>query len=143
MTIFVGFGVFVVAPYLLILLYGKSFGGAIPVFRLLIFQTAIASLSWVLSQGFMSTGKPGTVTIIRILSLGLNVALMRVLIPMLEIKGAAISLLITSVIEFLAILSIYRFKYSMKLKDFIVSKSDILWLFRQVRGRGKMNEVNS
>lgn len=142
-TIFVGFGVFVVAPYLLILLYGESFGGAIPVFRLLIFQTAIASLSWVLSQGFMSTGKPGTVTVIRILSLGLNVALMRVLIPMLEIKGAAISLLITSVIEFLAILLIYRFKYSMKLKDFIVSKSDILWLFRQVRGRGKVNEVNS
>lgn len=140
-TIFVGIGVFIVAPYLLILLYGKSFADAIPVFRILIFQTAIASLSWILSQGFMSTGKPGIVTVIRVLTLGLNIALMRVLIPILEIKGAAISLLITCVVEFLAIFLIYMVKHNIKLKDFFVSKNDVIWLFKLVRGRRKISEM--
>ncbi|AJS61608.1 hypothetical protein UB51_17485 [Paenibacillus sp. IHBB 10380] len=139
-TIILGIGIFIVAPYLLIILYGQSFIEAIGVFRILIFQTAITSTSWILSQGFMSIGKPGSVTIIRITSLGLNVILLNLLIPPLGIEGAAISLLITSLVELLVVFLIYTIKYNVKFEDWIVSKKDILWLLQRIRiqkGRSK------
>lgn len=132
-TLIVGAGVFVIAPYLLILLYGASFVEAVPVFRILIFQTAITSVSWILSQGFMSIGKPGIVTILRISTLGLNIILLNLFIPFLGIEGAAISLLITSVVEFIAVFAIYTLKHRIQLLDWIVSKQDILWLLQRIR----------
>ncbi|UNK18766.1 oligosaccharide flippase family protein [Paenibacillus sp. N3/727] len=134
-TIIVGAGVFLVAPYLLILLYGQSFADAVPIFRILIFQTAITSLSWILSQGFMSTGKPGVVTIIRMSTLGLNIVLLNILIPLLGTEGAAISLLITSVVEFTVIFLVYTLNNHIKLRDFIVSKKDISWLLQRFRSQ--------
>jgi O-antigen/teichoic acid export membrane protein len=132
-TMILGIGIFIVAPYLLILLYGKSFIEAIAVFRILIFQTAITSTSWILSQGFMSIGKPGSVTIIRVATLGVNVILLNIFIPLLGIEGAAISLLITSLIEIIVVFLIYTIKYKVKFEDWIVSKKDILWLLQRIR----------
>lgn len=132
-TMILGIGIFIVAPYLLVLLYGESFIEAIAVFRILIFQTAITSTSWILSQGFMSIGKPGSVTIIRVVSLGLNVILLNVFIPLLGIEGAAISLLITSMIEIIMVFLIYTIRYKVKYVDWIISKKDILWLLQRIR----------
>ncbi|MGC6585155.1 lipopolysaccharide biosynthesis protein [Paenibacillus sp. Dod16] len=132
-TLLVGVSVFLIAPYLLILLYGQSFTDAVPIFRILIFQTGTASLSWILSQGFMSTGKPGVVTIIRVSTLGLNVVLLNILIPILGIEGAAISLLITSVVEFILIFLLYTLKHHIKPRDFILTKKDIVWLLQRIR----------
>ena len=139
-TLIVGAGVFVIAPYLLILLYGASFVEAVPVFRILIFQTAITSVSWILSQGFMSIGKPGIVTILRISTLGLNIILLNLFIPFLGIEGAAISLLITSVVEFIAVFAIYTLKHRIQLLDWIVSKQDILWLLQRIRTQANRNK---
>lgn len=132
-TILVGTGIFIIAPYLLIILYGKSFVEAVPVFRILIFQTMITSTSWILSQGFMSIGKPGSVTIIRVATLGLNVILLNVFIPLLGIEGAAISLLITSLVELIILFFIYTIKHNVKYADWIISKKDILWLLQRIR----------
>lgn len=132
-TMILGIGIFIVAPYLLVLLYGESFIEAIAVFRILIFQTAITSTSWILSQGFMSIGKPGSVTIIRMVTLGINVILLNVFIPLLGIEGAAISLLITSMIEIIVIFFLYTIKYKVKLENWIISKDDILWLLKRIR----------
>lgn len=134
-TLFVGACVFIVAPYILILLYGKSFIEAVSVFRILIFQTAIASISWILSQGFMSIGKPGTVTVMRLITLGLNIVLLNILIPHLGIEGAAISLLITSIVELMVVFLIYTTRHHVKIKDWIVSKNDILWLLQRIRNQ--------
>ncbi|AOZ92679.1 lipopolysaccharide biosynthesis protein [Paenibacillus crassostreae] len=134
-TMILGIGIFIVAPYLLILLYGETFVEAIAVFRILIFQTAIYSTSWILSQGFMSIGKPGSVTILRIISLGLNVILLNIFIPLLGIEGAAISLLITSMIEIIGIFLIYTIRYKVKLGNWIVSKKDILWVTQRIRNQ--------
>lgn len=134
-TIIVGTGIFVVAPYLLILLYGQSFVEAVSVFRILIFQTAVTSISWILSQGFMSIGKPGTVTIMRLITLGLNIVLLNLLIPLLGIEGAAISLLITSVVELLVVFVIYTTRHHVKIKDWVLSKDDIVWLLKRIRNQ--------
>lgn len=132
-TFVVGAVVYVVAPYLLILLYGKSFLEAVTVFRILIFQTAVTSISWILAQGFMSIGKPGSVTIIRITTLGMNIILMNLFIPLLGIQGAAISLLATSLIEITVIFLIYTLKHKVTFQHWIISKSDFLWLLDRIR----------
>ncbi|AYB46922.1 oligosaccharide flippase family protein [Paenibacillus lautus] len=132
-TFFVGAAVYMIAPYLLILLYGKSFVEAVSVFRILIFQTAITSISWILAQGFMSIGKPGSVTIIRISTLGMNVILMNIFIPLLGIQGAAISLLATSLVEITVIFLIYTLKHQVAFQQWFVSKTDILWLLERIR----------
>lgn len=132
-TFFVGAAVYMIAPYLLILLYGKSFVEAVSVFRILIFQTAITSISWILAQGFMSIGKPGSVTIIRISTLGMNVILMNIFIPLLGIQGAAISLLATSLVEITVIFLIYTLKHQVAFQQWFISKTDILWLLERIR----------
>ncbi|MGG3280309.1 lipopolysaccharide biosynthesis protein [Paenibacillus solani] len=142
-TIIVGAGIFLVAPYLLIILYGKSFVEAIPVFRILIFQTAVTSISWILSQGFMSIGKPGTVTIMRVMTLALNVILLNILIPPLGIQGAAISLLTASITELLVVFMIYTTRHRVKMKEWIVSKNDVTWLFQRIRSQYKRSNQQS
>ncbi|MUG65135.1 hypothetical protein CHH75_12420 [Paenibacillus sp. 7541] len=132
-TLIVGAGVFIIAPYLLVILYGKSFVEAIGIFRILLFQTAITSVCWILSQGFMSIGRPGTVTIIRATTLGLNVVFMNVLIPRLGVQGAAISLLTTALIELMVIFLLYTFKHRVELRHWMFSKSDVVWLIDRVR----------
>ncbi|GIO89214.1 lipopolysaccharide biosynthesis protein [Paenibacillus lactis] len=139
-TFMVGAAVFVIAPYLLILLYGPSFAEAVSVFRILIFQTAITSISWILAQGFMSIGKPGAVTIIRMTTLGLNVVFMNLFIPLLGIKGAAISLLATALIELSVIFLIYTLKHRVAVRRWMISKSDIVWLLERIRRqKGRSN----
>lgn len=142
-TIIVGAGVFMVAPYLLILLYGKSFVEAIPVFRILIFQSAVTSISWILSQGFMSIDKPGTVTIMRVMTLGLNILLLNILIPLLGIEGAAIALLTSSIVELMVVFIIYTTRHQVKIKDWIVSKHDVIWLFHRIRNQRKRSNQQS
>lgn len=142
-TIIVGAGIFLVAPYLLIILYGKSFVEAIPVFRILIFQTAVTSISWILSQGFMSIGKPGTVTIMRVMTLALNVILLNILIPPLGIEGAAISLLSASLIELIVVFMIYTTRHRVKMKEWIVSKNDVIWLLQRIRSQYKRSNQQS
>lgn len=140
-TLLVGAGIFVVAPYLLILLYGQSFVDAVSVFRILIFQTSITSISWILSQGFMSIGKPGTVTVMRLITLGLNIILLNILIPVFGLEGAAISLLITSIVELMAVFIIYTTRHHVKIKDWIVSKNDIVWLLQRIRPQKKNQQL--
>ncbi|MBO2943793.1 oligosaccharide flippase family protein [Paenibacillus sp. F411] len=132
-TVLIGALVFIAAPYALIMLYGSSFDDAVPVFRILIFQTALASLSWILSQGFMSIGRPGAVTIVRLITLGSNVILLNILIPWLGIHGAAISLLISSCVEFFIISFIYKMKHKVMIKQWLISGKDIRWVFERVQ----------
>ncbi|QCT04080.1 polysaccharide biosynthesis protein [Paenibacillus algicola] len=144
-TLLIGLMVYIVAPYLLIILYGSLFREAVPVFRILIFQTAVTSVSWILSQGFMSTGKPGAVTIIRLTTLGLNVVLLNSLIPLLGIRGAAISLLVSSFVEFIIIFLIYTLQHKVRLKEWVLSGEDLKWImyrmpYRKDKGNYRVHD---
>jgi len=55
---------------------------------------------FVLAQAFMALGRPGTVTLLQAVGLGLSVPLMLLLIPRFGIAGAAVSLLISTCARF-------------------------------------------
>ncbi|MGO4109164.1 lipopolysaccharide biosynthesis protein [Paenibacillus sp. YAF4_2] len=123
------------APFGLMLLYGKSFADAIPIFRILIIQAAIGSATWTLAQGFMATDKPGRVTLLKVVSLFMNVVLINLLTPHLGIIGAAYSLLISAGVNFLFILLLYRLELGTSWMAFLFDKEDWLWMKEQLSRR--------
>ncbi|WP_336788246.1 lipopolysaccharide biosynthesis protein [Paenibacillus sp. MMO-177] len=126
------------APLGLMLLYGKSFEDAIPIFRILIIQAAIGSATWTLAQGFMATDKPGRVTMLKVASLIMNVLLINLMTPHFGIIGAAYSLLISAAANFLFILLLYRLELGTSWSSFLFDTEDWLWVKEQLnRKRSK------
>jgi O-antigen/teichoic acid export membrane protein len=123
------------APIGLMLLYGKSFEDSIPIFRILILQAAIGSATWTLAQGFMATDKPGRVTLLKVVSLFMNVVLINLLTPEFGIIGAAYSLLISAVMNLLFILLLYRLELGIIWMSFLFDKEDWIWMKEQLSKR--------
>lgn len=140
-TLCLGVMVIGTAPFALLLLYGNQFEAAIPVFRILIIQVAISSAAWTLAQGIMAIGKPGRVTLLKVLSLFMNVILINLLIPHMGIIGAAVALLISSIINFVIIIILYVMEYKVAWMAFLFNKQDLLWLLEKWNVR-KSRRVN-
>ncbi|CAM3269044.1 oligosaccharide flippase family protein [Paenibacillus lupini] len=129
------------APYVMLLLYGASYKEAIPIFRVLIVQAAIASATWTLAQGFMATNRPGRVTMLKVLSLLMNAALINVLTPHMGIIGAAYSLLISAVVNFLLIIWLYYFEMRISWSSILFQADDWSWVKRQLLGKKNLTET--
>ena len=65
----------ILGPFLLELLYGDRFVAAVPVFRILLLEVLLTGTSWVLAQTFMAVGRPGTLTVLQGIGLGVSVVL--------------------------------------------------------------------
>jgi len=97
-------------PFLLRLLYGQKYLGAVPVFRVLLLEVVIASLTGVLAQTPMAAGRPGIVTLLQSAGLAVTIPLMFLLIPRFGILGAGIALLGSTICRLvLIVLSYPRF----------------------------------
>jgi len=107
LTMLAGLVVMVLGPVLLRLLYGSEYIGAVAVFRILVMEVVLAGAAMVLAQAFMALGRPGTVTILQGLGLGLSIPLMLLLIPVYGLVGAGIALLGSTTIRLAFILLCY------------------------------------
>ncbi|WP_435169796.1 lipopolysaccharide biosynthesis protein [Paenibacillus glycanilyticus] len=134
-TVILVLGAILLAPFGLLLLYGKSFEDAIPIFRILIIQAAIGSATWTLAQGFMATDKPGRVTLLKVASLIMNAVLINLLTPHLGIMGAAYSLLISAGVNYLFILLLYRKELGTSWTAFLFRVEDWRWVKEQLNRR--------
>ncbi len=92
-TLLAAAGLALLGPWLLSLLYGQEFLGAVTVFRILLFEVVLGSTAWVLAQAFMAVGRPGVVTLMQGIGLGLAVLLLVVLVPRYGLEGAGMALL--------------------------------------------------
>ncbi len=93
-------GVAVIGPVLLRLFYGRAYARSALSLRILLAEVTISGCVFVLAQAFMALGRPGTVTLLQAVGLGLSVPLMLLLIPRFGIAGAAISLLLSTCVRF-------------------------------------------
>lgn len=89
----------VIGPWALEFLYGPEFRGGAHLMRLLILVSVIEGTASVLAQAFMATDRPGIITIRQGLSLALNLPLLALFIPQFGLIGAALSLIITSLVR--------------------------------------------
>jgi O-antigen/teichoic acid export membrane protein len=94
----------ILGPWALTLIYGQEFLGAVPVFRLLLAQVVLGGATWVLAQAFMASDKPGTVSVMQGIGVGLTVPLLVVLVPRYGLVGAGLAMLISTAIRFVFML---------------------------------------
>ena len=73
--------------------YGRSFGSAAPVFRVLIVDASMACLAQMQLEAFLAAGRPSYPSIVQTISFTVIIGLMLVLAPRFGAVGAAFSLL--------------------------------------------------
>jgi O-antigen/teichoic acid export membrane protein len=112
-------------PFLLHTFYGAKFDPAVDPFRILLIDCVIANLGRILYQSFSASGRPEIVTGIELTGLATSVASMIILVPLYGTIGAALSLLIASVVRFLCVIVGYRFFMHMALPNLILTRADI------------------
>jgi O-antigen/teichoic acid export membrane protein len=98
-----------VIPVLLPRLYGAEFRTAIPLMPLLTAEAILGGLGTILNAGFLAAGRPLVVTLIEAISVACALVLLFVLVPRMNILGAATALLCAALIRAGTIMTAYRF----------------------------------
>jgi O-antigen/teichoic acid export membrane protein len=105
-TLLAALGLEVLGPWLLSTIYGQEFLGAVKVFRILIPAMALSGTAQVLLRSFMALDRPGLVSVIQGIGVGLTAPLILVLTPRYDLEGVGLALLISGAAQFvLAVLS--------------------------------------
>jgi O-antigen/teichoic acid export membrane protein len=99
-----GLAVYVLGPFLLRLLYGREYVGAVNSLRVLVTEVTLSGLVFVLAQAFMASGRPGIVTFLQAIGLSLSLPVMYWLVPKWGVFGAAVALLISTTARLILIL---------------------------------------
>ncbi len=115
-------------PFFLGVLYGQEFVAATTVFRILLISHLIHGMNWLLAKSFMAAGKPGVVTLLQGLGLGITIPLMLVLIPRYGLVGAGIALLVSTSTRFFLVMSCYPLILKVPPPSLIVNLDDIRYL---------------
>ena len=121
--------VMILAPVFLHLLYGSQYMGAVPVFRILVIELVVGNTAWVLTQAFMALGRPGTVTILQGIGLGLSVPFLLVFIPAYGLVGAGLALLCSTTVRAVLVLLSYPLILKVRPPGLLITRED--WCFLQ------------
>lgn len=104
LTAVAAIGLALLGPWAISLVYGKEFLGAVAVFRILLMELVLAGTIWVLAQAFMAIGKPGIVTVLQVIGVGLTIPLLLVMVPRYGLEGAGLAILIPTAVRFVLVL---------------------------------------
>jgi O-antigen/teichoic acid export membrane protein len=111
------------------LLYGSEYLAAVTVFRILTVEVVLSGTIWVLAQAFMALGRPGTLTLMQGIGLGLTVPFMLLLIPMYGLEGAGLALLCSTTIRLIFVLVCFPLILNVRPPSLIIARED--WDFLQ------------
>jgi O-antigen/teichoic acid export membrane protein len=102
-----------VGPMLLRSIYGASYAtSGVGVFRLLLAEVVLSGATQVLAQAYLALGRPGTVTSIQALGVGIGLLIMPALIKEFGGPGAPLALLVSSIIRLT--ITFLSFRYFLK-----------------------------
>ena len=124
-TVIAGVLICFFGPYLLAVLYGREYAGAASVLRILVVEVVLAGATLVLSQAFMALGRPGVITTLQVVGLLLTLPLMFVLVPRFGIVGAALALLLSTIVRLLFVLASYPLFLKMRMPDVFPKAGDL------------------
>ena len=103
-TLLVALGLGLLGPFVMGLVYGPDFLGAVLVFRILLLEAVLGGATWVLAHAFMALDRPGTVSVMQGVGVGLSVPLLLLLIPRYGLAGAGTALLIATAVRLAGVL---------------------------------------
>jgi O-antigen/teichoic acid export membrane protein len=118
----------VAMPIVLPLAFGRAFVQSVPIARVIVISFAFNGLVYVLAQAFMAAGRPGIVAIVQLCGLATTVPAMFLLIPRYGLLGAAVALVISTLVRFLALLACFRFVLKGPVPSLVVNADDIAFL---------------
>jgi O-antigen/teichoic acid export membrane protein len=128
LTFIAAIAVMILGPMVLNLLYGSKYMGAVPVFRILVIEVVLSCASSTLAQAFMALGRPGMVTILQGIGLGLTLPLMLLLIPTYNLVGAGLALLISTTVRLIFVLVSYKLILKVQPPSLLITQEDLLFL---------------
>jgi O-antigen/teichoic acid export membrane protein len=122
-------------PYLLGLLYGSAYvQEGTTVFRVLLLNVVLSGATQILAQAFMASNRPGVVTVIQGIGVGIGLASMPVLILEFGVAGAAAGLLISSGIRLALTLLCFRTILNIPIPSLFPRRSDLAFVAARLRG---------
>jgi enterobacterial common antigen flippase len=118
---------------LLTFTYGAEFAAASTLFRLLVIEASLAVLSQVTAQLFLSGDRPGVVSIIQVVVLGVSIALLLVLVPLYGAVGAALGLMAAGLIRWMLFLAATRLILRFPLPRLYLVRDDFRYILGLLR----------
>jgi len=128
LTLVAAIAISILGPMVLNLLYGSKYMGAVPVFRILVIEVVLSGATSTLAQAFMALGRPGMVTILQGIGLGLTLPLMLLLIPTYNLVGAGLALLISTTLRLIFVLVSYKLILKVQPPSLLITREDFLFL---------------
>ena len=117
---------------------GEKFLDAVPVFQILSLEVVIKGATLVLAQTFMAVGRPGIVSILQGLGLGLSLPLMYLLIPKYGLLGTGLALMISTSVRLMFILICYPVILNTRPPSLFPTLGDLMYL-KEAIGKRKDN----
>ncbi|MEM9136872.1 MAG: oligosaccharide flippase family protein [Cyanobacteria bacterium P01_F01_bin.42] len=114
---------------------GEKFLAAVPIFRILSLEIVLKGATLVLAQTFMAVGRPGIVSVLQGLGLGLSFPLMWILIPRYGLVGVGIALLCSTSIRLITILGCYPLILKISPPSLIPTLQDLVYLKNAIANR--------
>lgn len=124
-TTIIAVAVMIPIPALLQLLYGVEYLEAVSVFRILVVEAVLSGEALVLAQAFLALGRPGMLTLVQGVGLGLTIALMLVLIPILGLEGAGLALLCSTIVRLFFVILCFPLILKVPPPNLIVTGEDL------------------
>ena len=133
-TMVCGAGIMLAGPYLLVLLYGPEYRDAAAILRILVVEVVLAGATQVLSQAFMALSRPGVITALQAIGLLFTIPLMLALVPRFGIKGAALSLLLSTFGRFVFVLVSFSRFLDLPRPSLLPRRDDLLFIHAAMFG---------
>jgi O-antigen/teichoic acid export membrane protein len=122
-----------VSETLLVVIYGADFGAATVLFRLLVIEGSLGVLSQVTAQLFLSRDRPGVVSTIQVIVLGVSVAALLVLTPRYGVTGAALALVGAGVVRWVLLLVALKIALKLPLPRLYLNRGDVQYMLERLR----------
>ena len=126
-------GLWIIAEKLLAFTYGADFAAASVVFGLLVVEASLGAVSQVTVQLFLSRDRPGVVSTIQLIVLGISIAALLVLVPHYGAMGAAISLVGAGAVRWLLLLGSMKTVLKVSLPRLYLNRDDLQYLLGRLR----------
>jgi O-antigen/teichoic acid export membrane protein len=132
-SIGLGIAFLVAVPIVLPRLYGEQFSAAILLMPLLSAEAVVSGFGGILKQSFLASGRPFVGTLIEAGSILCAIGLLFLLVPRMNILGAATALLCTSLIRVGVIMLAYRFVLDRPMPRLLPCAADLDYLRAKMR----------
>lgn len=112
-------------------LYGKAFAQDLLVLPILTLEAGLSGCVLIVAQAFMALNRPTFITIQQIAGLIASIPLLLILVPAFGVRGAALSVLFSTLLRLLFISTSYRVVFG-SLPSLLMNHESYPWLKKQV-----------